>query len=148
MRVKLNRFLLRSPNDVAEVAVRVLLSPRDHYNKEFVLTGPSPITDQEVASCLSKRLEKPVMYVEQPIHTFEETIEKMGAPKWMVTDLVELEKVKASGKEDSLAFFSNDIEKICGHKAQSFEEYLQDCDTMTTAELGHTLVVTAEGAAA
>lgn len=45
-----------SPNDVAEVAVRVLLEPRVHYNKEYTLTGPVAITDQQVADLLSKHV--------------------------------------------------------------------------------------------
>lgn len=139
----------RSPNDIAEVAVRVLLSPRDHYNKEYTLTGPAPIKEQEVAGLLSKRLNKPVMYVEQPERMFKfELKEHLGDPEWMVEDLAALEKVKASGAEESLANAGDDIEKICGHKPQTFEEYLGDTGTMTTVELGHGLVVTAEGGAA
>jgi len=42
-----------SPNDVAEVAVRVLMAPREHYNKEYTLTGET-IKDQQVADLLSK----------------------------------------------------------------------------------------------
>jgi uncharacterized protein YbjT (DUF2867 family) len=132
-----------SPNDIAEVAVRVLLSPRDHYNKEYTLTGPQAITDQEVAGLLSKRLEKPVMYVDQPLHTFTDHLLLAGDPEWMVNDLAMLEKIKATGTEESRSFVSDDIKKICGRKPQSFEEYLQETDTMTTVELGHELVVTA-----
>lgn len=42
-----------SPNDVAEVAVRILMAPRDYYNKEYTLTGET-IKDQQVAVLLSK----------------------------------------------------------------------------------------------
>jgi len=31
---------------------------------------------------------------------------------------------------------SDDIEKLCGHKAESFEEYLQRTDMMTPIEMG------------
>jgi nucleoside-diphosphate-sugar epimerase len=136
-----------SPNDIAEVAVRVLLDPRDHYNKEYTLTGPEAITDEQVAGLLSKRLEKPVKYVDQPLHNFATQLLLAGDPEWMVSDLAVLEKVKATGNEENCLFISDDIEKICGHKPQSFEEYLQETDTMTTVELGHELVVTAEFAA-
>jgi len=134
-----------SPNDVAEVAVRILLSPREHYNTEYTLTGTAPIKEQEVASFLSKRLEKPVMYVDQPLHTFvDEMKQHQIGPEWMIDDLAALEKVKASGLEEDPDFVTDDIQNICGHKPQSFEEYLQEVEAMTTIELGHGLVVTAE----
>lgn len=47
-----------------------------------------------------------------------------------------LEKVKATGGEEALSFISKDIEKICGRKAETFEEYLLGRDDMTTVERG------------
>ena len=136
---------LRSPNDVAEVAVRVLLDPRDHYNKAYSLTGPGPVKDQEVAGILSKRLGKPIMYVDQPFHVLRDELKHhQGDPEWMVEDLVALEKVKASGDEERLSFVSGDVANICGHQPQTFEEYLEGTEMMTDVELGHNLVVTAE----
>ncbi|GKY92502.1 hypothetical protein MPSEU_000220600 [Mayamaea pseudoterrestris] len=125
-----------SPNDIAEVAVRVLLEPRPHYNHTYKLTGPGPITDQEVADLLSKHLNKPITYVDQPLNEFTTEIMLSGDPHWVVQDLAALEKVKSTGMEETSAFVSHDIENICGHKAQTFEEYLLDRDMMTKMELG------------
>lgn len=123
-----------SPNDVAEVAVRALLEPKAHHNKEYVLTGPEAITDQSVADLLSKYLNKPIMYVDQPLHTFEDEEKMGGDPEWKIKDLVALEKIKASGKEEDASFVSKDIETICDHKAETFEEYLLGKDYMTSVE--------------
>lgn len=125
-----------SPNDVAEVAVRVLLEPRAHYNKEYTLTGPEAIVDQQVADLLSKHIKSPVMYVDQPMHEFTRELKFGGDAAWMVRDLAAMEKVKASGAEEKQNFMSDDIEKICGHKAESFEEYLLRSDMMTPMEMG------------
>jgi NAD(P)H dehydrogenase (quinone) len=73
-----------SPNDIAEVAVRVLLEPCAHYNKEYTLTGPEAITDQQVADFIGKHLKKPVMYVDQPLHEFTTELQVSGDPDWMV----------------------------------------------------------------
>jgi uncharacterized protein YbjT (DUF2867 family) len=73
-----------SPNDVAEVAVRVLLEPTEHYNKEYTLTGRESITDQQVADYIGKHLQKPVMYVDQPLHEFTTELQVGGDPDWMV----------------------------------------------------------------
>jgi NAD(P)H dehydrogenase (quinone) len=125
-----------SPNDIAEVAVRVLLEPRQYYNKELTLTGPQAITDQQVADLISKHLNKPVMYVDQPLREFKTEICMSGDPEWMVQDLVCLEKIKATGTEDSLSFVTHDVEKVCGHEAESFEDYLRETDYMTVVERG------------
>lgn len=123
-----------SPNDVAEVSVRVLLAPKSHHGKEYTLTGPEAITDQEVAGLIAKHLDKPIMYADQPLHFFEDMEKTSGHPIWMVRDLVALEQLKASGKEELKAFLSHDIETLCGHKAETFEEYLMAKDRMTPME--------------
>jgi uncharacterized protein YbjT (DUF2867 family) len=125
-----------SPNDVAEVVVRVLLSPREHYDKSYTLTGASPIKDQEVASYLSKYLRKPIMYVDQPLHEFSTGLKMSGDPKFMVEDMVAFEKVKTVGAEEDRAFVTNDIESICGHPPESFEGFLRARDMMTDMEAG------------
>jgi NAD(P)H dehydrogenase (quinone) len=125
-----------SPNDVAEMAVRVLVAPQEHYNKEYTLTGPEAITDQQVADLLSKYLRKPIMYVDQPLHEFTREIKVSGEPKWMVADMASLEKIKATGTEEDHAFRSDDIERICGHPPETFEEYLRGTDMMTKVEAG------------
>lgn len=123
-----------SPNDVAEVATRILLAPLTHHGKEYTLTGPESITEQEVAGLLGKHLNKPIMYTEQPLHFFEEMEKMSGLPSWMVKDFVALEKIKASGKEESDEFISKDFEKVCGHRSETFEEYLMGKERMTPLE--------------
>lgn len=125
-----------SPNDVAEFAVRVMLEPQAHFNKEYTLTGPGLITEQEIADLLSQYLKKPVKYVDQTIEEFQDKVKLSGKPRWLVADLVAMEKVKASGAEEDQAFVSKDFEKICGHPPESFEDYLIMTDTMTTVEAG------------
>lgn len=125
-----------SPNDIAEVAVRVLLAPKEHYDKMYTLTGPNAITDQEVASHLSKYLKKPIMYVDQPLHVFSTELKFSGNPRFMVDDMVALERVKATGTEEDHSFTSDDIKKICGHAPETYEEYLRATDMMTDVEAG------------
>eukprot|EP00586_Coscinodiscus_wailesii_P012827 CAMPEP_0172494592 /NCGR_PEP_ID=MMETSP1066-20121228/51246_1 /TAXON_ID=671091 /ORGANISM="Coscinodiscus wailesii, Strain CCMP2513" /LENGTH=46 /DNA_ID= /DNA_START= /DNA_END= /DNA_ORIENTATION= len=46
------------------------------------------------------------MYSEQPLHFFEDTEKMSGHPIWMVKDLVTIEQIKASGKEELPQFYS------------------------------------------
>ena len=122
-----------SPNDVADVAQHVLTNPWPHRSKEYTLTGPQPIPETEVAKCLSAYLHKPIVFADQPLHTFEERERNSKEHVWMTHDLVLLESIKASGQEE-LIQATADIERVCGHKAQSFEEYLKATEWMTPME--------------
>lgn len=124
-----------SPNDVAEAAVRVLLEPKPHFNKEYTLTGPYAVTDSLVSSLLSKHLNKPILFVDQPFRTFEECEKVGGDPEWLVKDLVAFERIKASGSEEQLSFVTHDFETVCGHKSESYEAYLMHKDTMSPGEV-------------
>lgn len=124
-----------SPNDVADVAVHVLLSPRRHYNKQYTLTGPEPIPNHQVADLLSKHLHRPIMYVDQPLHEFIREHKFGGDAAWVVRDLAAMENVKATGVEEKDSFATDDVATILGRKPESFREYLDRHETMTKAEL-------------
>lgn len=124
-----------SPNDVAEVAVRVLLEPRAHYDHEYTLTGPGPISNVLVADNLSKYLKTPIFYVDQSIGEYEENLKREGKPEWMVADLVALEKAAAAGGYEHYECFSKDIETICAHCPETYEEYLVRTDDMSPFEI-------------
>jgi len=123
-----------SPNDVAEVAVRVLLAPKDHVDQVHKLTGSKTITDKDVSSLLSKYLEKNVTFVDQSLKVFEQEEKMGGDPAWMAADRVGLEKIKASGSEELTGYATNDIENMCGRSPQTFEDYLVDTSRMILAE--------------
>jgi NAD(P)H dehydrogenase (quinone) len=124
-----------SPNDVAEVAVRVLLEPRAHYDCEYTLTGPGPISNMFIAEHLTKYLKKPVAYVDQSIEEYELSLKQEGKPDWMIEDLVALEKAKASGGYEHFEFMTDTIEKMCDHRPETYEEYLIRTDAMTPLEI-------------
>jgi NAD(P)H dehydrogenase (quinone) len=124
-----------SPNDVAEVATRVLLAPKEYYDKVYTLTGANSIPDKEVATILSIYLDKPIVYTNQPLDEFSKGLKISGDPRFMVEDLVAFERVKSTGTEEVRTFVSNDIKHICGHAPESFEEYLLRTDMMTDIEL-------------
>jgi NAD(P)H dehydrogenase (quinone) len=123
-----------SPNDVAECAVRVILEPHSHHNQEYNLTGSIGIAEQEMCQLLSDHLKKPIMYVDQPLHTFQEGERMSGNPNWIVEDIAMLEMVKASGYEADPAFPTMDIKEICGHEPETYAMYLRSTETMSKIE--------------
>lgn len=94
-----------SPNDVAEVAMRVLLAPKEYYNKEYTLTGPAAIRDQQIADMLSRNLRKSVVYVDQPLLEFGRNIKRNESSRWMMTDLVALENLNRAESKKELVLF-------------------------------------------
>jgi len=123
-----------SPNDVAEAAVRTLLAPVDHVDKVYNLTGPVAVKEEEVAAILGKFLNKPVTYIDQELSFFEKEEMMSGDPEWLVEDLVALERIKATGHEGYVSFLTKDIERICGHPAETYEGYLMQQDLMSPIE--------------
>ena len=122
-----------SPNDCAEVAVRALLAPKEHHRVGYKLTGPSAMKDTEVADLLGQAWATQVSYVDKPLEEYAQ--ENAKDTDWgPAKDVACLEYVKASGIEQK-KFVSQDINKICGHPAETFEEYLNHVDFMTPREL-------------
>jgi uncharacterized protein YbjT (DUF2867 family) len=128
-----------SPNDLAEVAVRTLLAPRDHYNKSYTITGPELLTNLDESKLLSQFFSKTIPYFEQRLQLVEykDTLKDSGAPQWLVNDLVTMQRVRSTGiEQEKDAWLSADFERICGHPPESFVEYLTCIDTMTDQEVG------------
>jgi uncharacterized protein YbjT (DUF2867 family) len=124
-----------SPNDIAAVAVRVLANPKDHHRVGYTLTGPTPITDDQVAELLSRDLNKTVEYVDLAPEDYRRMCCTSTSPTsmWLADDLVDLEALKATGIE--VKFLSKDFEKLCGRPAETFAEYLDAKIEMTPTEL-------------
>ena len=112
-----------SPNDVADVAVHAILAPKEHRRTGYTLTGPEAKTDKEVAEFLSRHLHEPIKYQDVSIEEYSDPC------------LADLERMKGSGLEDTLGFIDDDIERVCGRPAETFDEYLAAKDKMTPKEL-------------
>jgi len=122
-----------SPNDVAEVAVRALLSPKEHHRTGYTLTGPAATKDEEFAALMSKQLGTTIHYEDQ---TLAEFCLKVKNTEWgPALDVAYLEQVKATGTEENLNFVTKVIERVCGRPAETVEQYLANKASMTPSEL-------------
>jgi uncharacterized protein YbjT (DUF2867 family) len=119
-----------SPNDVADAAVVCLLNNKPHRNKVYNLTGPGPITDNEVAKLLTKFYGTEIQHIELGYHAYKEDVRKRGLPEWEVKDAAAMERMKASGVDEMGSAYTNDVEKLTGRKPESFEDYLKNKSCM------------------
>jgi NAD(P)H dehydrogenase (quinone) len=126
-----------SPNDLAEVAVRTLLAPQDHYNKSYNITGPGIVTALDTCNFLSQFFDKNVQCENFRLVDYKNELKNSGTPQWLVDDQVFMERNRATRiEENEDVWLSSDFERICRHTAESFLEYLTRIDTMTDRETG------------
>jgi uncharacterized protein YbjT (DUF2867 family) len=90
--------------DIAVVAVKALRGGA-HAGKTYELNGPEAISNQELATRISKVASRAVKYVDIPESAQREAMLGMGMPEWQVTALLELQqyyKLGGGGKTDGL----------------------------------------------
>ena len=73
-----------------------------------------------------------ITYEDKPLEMLHG--EAKGTDWGPAVDVVLLERVKGTGYEEH-GFVSNDVEKICGHPAETYKQYLENRATMTAKEL-------------
>jgi uncharacterized protein YbjT (DUF2867 family) len=82
--------------DIAVVAVKALQGDA-HAGKTYELNGPEAISNQELATRISKVTGRTVNYVDIPESAQREAMLGLGMPEWQVTALVELQQYYQQG---------------------------------------------------
>lgn len=97
------------------------------------MTGHAPIKDKEVVKLLSKFMGEEIEHVQLGYHDFKAYMVKSGHPVWLVKDSAEFEKIKASGVDELGSSYTDDLERLTGKQPESFSEYLNNKEAMTSA---------------
>jgi uncharacterized protein YbjT (DUF2867 family) len=108
--------------DIADCVVS-LLTKGGHENKIYTPTGPASIDYNEIAQIISEGLGKKVNNVNVPFEAVGESILSMGMDKWFADVMVDYSKAYASNWGN---FTNDDVEKITGHKARSFQQFFDE----------------------
>jgi uncharacterized protein YbjT (DUF2867 family) len=110
-------------DDIADVAVAVLLDESGaHDGQTYNVTGPAALTLHEVADELTRQSGRPVTYHAETLAEAYESRARYGAPDWMVEGWVTSYAAIATGE---LELRTDDVERVAGHRPQSFAEFLQ-----------------------
>jgi len=100
--------------DCAEHSVR-----SDAYNNHiFTLTGPACIRFQDIAQTLTNILERPIQYVPVPPEAVAQSIREMGMGDWAAQVMRDYSQAYSENWGD---FTTDDVERLTGHPARSFE---------------------------
>ena len=110
--------------DIAAVAAKVLLDPRDHSGKKYVLTGGTAVGYADVAEALSRLMGKTVTY---RAITMEEARARL-AGKGVPAELIDATLAIAAYQRDGgpTAVVSPTVERLLGRPPLTIEEFVRD----------------------
>jgi uncharacterized protein YbjT (DUF2867 family) len=107
--------------DVARVAVQVLLDPAAHRGATYDLTGPEALTLDEVAETITRVTGRDVTYHDETIEEAYESRRRWPAPDFLYDAWVSTYTAIARGE---VATVSGDVERITGRRPLSLAELL------------------------
>ncbi|GIN73940.1 NmrA family transcriptional regulator [Bacillus sp. J14TS2] len=112
-------------NDIAEVAVKVLLDPK-YENKLFELTGPELLSFHDLAEKFSVKLNKKVHFTSVGLKEYRSILEKEGVPPVFVNMLMTLFQEVFDGRNETT---TNDLEKMLDYKPTTFDAFIKQSIT-------------------
>ncbi|GLH99043.1 SDR family oxidoreductase [Phytohabitans aurantiacus] len=115
------RAAVVAQDDIADVAVAVLLAPEAHGGATYDLTGPEALSMAEMAAALTEATGRPVTFLDESIDEAYASRASYGAPKWQVDAWVSTYLAIASGE---LLPVSDAVAKVAGHPPTSLAELL------------------------
>ena len=108
--------------DISAVATRVLVE-RGHDGKHYDLTGPESLSNHDIATILTRALDRKITYVAIPQDKAVEAMAGSGMPGWLVEMLSELNRFGAAG---NLAAIKPDTGLILKREPIQFSQFVQD----------------------
>jgi uncharacterized protein YbjT (DUF2867 family) len=107
--------------DIARVAVNVLLDPEAHVGKTYHLTGREALSMDDVAGILTETTGRPVTYHDETVAEAYESRKRWDAPDWQYDAWVSTYTAMAAGE---VAEISQDVAKLTGREPLTLRELL------------------------
>jgi len=108
-------------DDIADVAVSVLLGPDSHAGATYDLTGPEELSLADVAALLSTATGRRVTYVAETLDEAYASRASYGAADWEVEAWVTTYLAIAAGE---LAGLSDAVQRVAGHRPTALHDLL------------------------
>ncbi len=116
------RAAVVSHDDIARVAVAVLLDPASHAGATYDLTGPEALTFAEMAATITEVTGREVRFHDETPEEAYASRAVYGAPDWQVDAWVSTYTAVAAGELDGV---SADVERLTGRRPISLRQYLE-----------------------
>jgi NAD(P)H dehydrogenase (quinone) len=115
------RAAVVAQDDIADVAVAVLLAPEAHEGATYDLTGPEALSMTDMAAALTEATGRQVTFQDESIDEAYASRASYGAPKWQVDAWVSTYLAIASGE---FLPVTDAVATVTGHPATSLTELL------------------------
>ena len=109
--------------DVAAVAANALTAPGDHADKTYELNGPEALSNDEVATRISRATGQTVGYVDLPEAVQRKSMLDAGMPEWQVAALLELQEYYRTGKCGAV---TDVLPKLLGRPPITLDQFLSE----------------------
>jgi NAD(P)H dehydrogenase (quinone) len=119
---------LVAAEDVARVAVALLVDPQSHIGKIYPISGSQALSMQEMAAIFSEVLHKAVNYVEIPTEAWRTVLsEQIGLSPYLVAHFSALDRARRESPSDLLPESQQGRETVralCGIEPLSLETFI------------------------
>ncbi|MFI5343337.1 MAG: NmrA family NAD(P)-binding protein [Chlamydiales bacterium] len=113
-----------STQDIARVAVEILLNPTSHIGKIYELTGPKSQNLKEIAEEYSLALGRPIKYIDLPIEEWSDHyLKSKELPEHVSHHLHTMAMLHRENRYDRLV---PSVEEITGIKPMGIREWVQN----------------------
>jgi uncharacterized protein YbjT (DUF2867 family) len=109
--------------DAAEVAATVLTDPDAHRDAVYHLTGPTPLTMDEVAAELTATLGRPIRYVNPSLPRFAVRLRRRGVGWDTIGFMSAVYTLTKIGRNQPV---TDDVQRSLGRPPRSLHEFLLD----------------------
>jgi uncharacterized protein YbjT (DUF2867 family) len=109
--------------DIAAVAAAALTGT-GHAGKRYTLTGPTPITWQNVAAVLSDVLARRVECASDSLDDTWRRLRDGGTPIWLIAGQLALAEYQRAG--GGTAIVTETVRQVTGRPPRSFRDFVQD----------------------
>ena len=109
--------------DVAAVAAEIITSPAAHAAKTYWLTGPELISNYDVATVLSKLLDRTITYRELTFEENKDAMIRAGVPEQIAEMNAQAFTLTAEGDAE---WVTQDVPSLLDRPARSFEQFTTD----------------------
>ncbi|MSQ86675.1 MAG: hypothetical protein EXR10_07520 [Alphaproteobacteria bacterium] len=110
--------------DAGAVIAKVLLEP-GHEGQSYKLTGSESVTFVEIATRLSRIIDKPVKFVDPPLAAYRENLLKALPDPWRVEAVCEIFATTAKGQREIEAI-TDTFQELLGRSPIGLDTFLSD----------------------
>lgn len=109
--------------DVAAVAAEIAAAPDAHAGKTYWLTGPQLVSNYDVATVLSRLLNRTITYRELTFEQAKDAMIRAGLPEQIAHMNAQALSLTADGDAE---WVTEDVPNLLGRPARSFEQFAAD----------------------